>query len=504
MGKKAAKGKRLYILFESASGYGVFDVVESDQIGQLKAKVQQAITDPRRFSEIVKMKGFQPFVSPEDALENMMAVSEGLCHDSLKDYLSLTLPACKDVKKAKYELGVSAPTMGNAIQEELNIPCVSNEVVRELVRGIRLHFTMYLKALAGGKWEKAQLGLAHSYSRSKIKFNANRNDNMIIQAICLLDQMDKDLNKFAMRVREWYGWHFPELVKIVNDNYMYARLVKLIGDRNRLKEADIPDLNKVTMDEELSKKVLLGARSSMGMDVSDADHTNIEQFATRLINLQVYRVNLYSYLQAKMAVVAPNLGELIGEVVAARLISHAGSLTNLAKCPASTVQILGAEKALFRALKTKGNTPKYGLIFHSSFISRAKTKDKGRISRYLANKCAMSARIDAFSDHITNKFGAKMKEQVEERLRFYADGTAPRKNLDVMHEVMEALAAEKAAAKAAAGDTDDTGKDKKKKKKKRKASDGDDGEVKKSKKSKKSKKDKKDKKKKKKKSKKSE
>ena len=150
----------------------------------------------------------------------------------------------------------------------------------------------------------------------------------------------------------------------------------------------------------------------MGMDVNEGDLLNIDTFATRLINLQEYRANLFQYLQDKMSVVAPNLGKLIGEVVAARLISHAGSLTNLAKCPASTVQILGAEKALFRALKTKGNTPKYGLIFHSSFISRAKTKDKGRISRYLANKCAMSARIDAFAETITDKFGAKMKEQV--------------------------------------------------------------------------------------------
>ena len=174
---------------------------------------------------------------------------------------------------------------------------------------------------------------------------------------------------------------------------------------------------------------------------------------------------------AYQAVVAPNLGELIGEVVAARLISHAGSLTNLAKCPASTVQILGAEKALFRALKTKGNTPKYGLIFHSSFISRAKTKDKGRISRYLANKCAMSARIDAFSDFVTNKFGAKMKEQVEERLRFYSDGTAPRKNMDVMHEVMEVLLKEREAEEKKAGK-----KGEKKSSKKRKKSDESDGD----------------------------
>jgi hypothetical protein len=90
----------------------------------------------------------------------------------------------------------------------------------------------------------------------------------------------------------------------------------------------------------------------------------------------------------------------------------AGSLTNLAKAPASTVQILGAEKALFRALKTKGNTPKYGLIFHSSFIGRAKQRNKGRISRYLANKCSIATRIDAFMDSATNVFGEKMRDQV--------------------------------------------------------------------------------------------
>lgn len=91
--------------------------------------------------------------------------------------------------------------------------------------------------------------------------------------------------------------------------------------------------------------------------------------------------------------------------------ARAGSLTNLAKAPASTVQILGAEKALFRALKTKGNTPKYGLIFHSSFIGRAKQRNKGRISRYLANKCSIATRIDAFMDAATPVFGEKMKEQ---------------------------------------------------------------------------------------------
>ena len=159
----------------------------------------------------------------------------------------------------------------------------------------------------------------HTHNRAKVKFNVNRSDNMIIQAICLLDQMDKDINKLSMRVREWYSWHFPELVKIVSDPYMYARLVVEIGDRNTISEDDLEKITNITMDEELSKKVLLGARTSMGMDVAEGDLVSINAFAVRVRDLLEYRVQLFSYLQDKMAVVAPNLGELIGEVVAARV-----------------------------------------------------------------------------------------------------------------------------------------------------------------------------------------
>jgi nucleolar protein 56 len=189
-----------------------------------------------------------------------------------------------------------------------------------------------------------------------------------------------------------------------------------------------------------------------------------------------------------MNVVAPNLAALIGDTVGARLISHAGSLTNLAKAPASTVQILGAEKALFRALKTKGNTPKYGLIFHSSFIGRAAAKNKGRISRYLANKCSIASRIDSFSEKATTKFGEKLRDQVEERLAFYESGAPPKRNADVMHAVVEELRAEDGDAEmdggdgpvgAGAGSSKKAKKDKKEKKSKRKSGameDGDDDE----------------------------
>jgi nucleolar protein 56 len=300
---------------------------------------------------------------------------------------------------------------------------------------------------------------------------------MIIQSIALLDQMDKDINTFAMRVKEWYCWHFPELRQVVPDNFLFARCASFIKDKSQLTEEQIPGLTEILGDEETAQRVLKAAKSSMGMDTSEQDMLNIIIFTDRMISLALYRKQLYSYLEEKMSTVAPNLSALIGETVAARLIQKAGSLTSLAKCPASTVQILGAEKALFRALKTKGNTPKYGLIYHSSFIGRASAKNKGRISRYLANKCAIASRIDSFIDEPTKAYGEQLRDQVEERLNFYDTGAAPRKNVDVMTAVSESLRAlapkadkkdkksKKADKAEPAADVEESKKDKKKSKK---------------------------------------
>merc|ERR1712173_539741 len=334
--------------------------------------------------------------------------------------------------------------------------------IPEVIRGIRHHFPKLVKGFTSVSSDKAQLGLSHSYSRAKVKFNVNKSDNMIIQSIALLDQLDKDINTFCMRIREWYSYHFPELIKIVPENALYARVVKLIKNRKELSQDLFEKLEEILMDSSRAQAVIDASKSSMGMDISPIDLLNIETFASRVIGLTDYRKELSAYLQSKMGQVAPNLATLIGDVVGARLISHAGSLTNLAKAPASTVQILGAEKALFRALKTRGNTPKYGLIFHSSFIGRAGAKNKGRISRYLANKCSIASRIDAFSDESTSVFGSKLKEQVEDRLKFYETGDLPRKNVGVMAEAVEEAAEEIAKKKK-----------KEKKKKKRKAEDGD-------------------------------
>ncbi|XP_043460846.1 nucleolar protein 56 [Leptopilina heterotoma] len=429
---------KLYVLFEHAAGYGVFYIKEFEEIGMLLPQVECSVTDLSRFNQIVKLVGFSPFKTALTALENVNSISEGIVPEDLKLFLDSCIP--KAGKKEKVVLGVGDSRLGASITEALDIKCDHTGAVPEIIRGIRFHFHNLVKGFTLKTSGVAQLGLGHSYSRAKVKFNVNRVDNMIIQSIALLDQLDKDVNTFSMRIREWYSYHFPELVKIVPENYMYAKVAQFIKNRKELSDDKLEALEEIVMDSGKAQGIIDASKSSMGMDISPIDLMNIEMFAGRVVALADYRKQLAEYLRSKMSSVAPNLASLIGDQVGARLIAHAGSLTNLAKYPASTVQILGAEKALFRALKTRGNTPKYGLLFHSTFIGRAGTKNKGRISRYLANKCSIASRIDCFTDMPSTIFGEKLRQQVEDRLKFYETGDVPKKNIDVMQEAIEEAA----------------------------------------------------------------
>ncbi|XP_044754688.1 nucleolar protein 56 [Coccinella septempunctata] len=424
---------KLYVLFEHAAGYAVFKVKEFEEIGVLLPQLEASVYDVSKFNSIVQLESFSPFKTAVAALENVNAISEGIVPEDLKQFLDITLPA----KRKKVKLGVNDPKLGAAITEVLDIDCDHAGAVPEVLRGVRFHFHHFIKELTLKSSGVAQLGLGHAYSRGRIKFNVHRVDNMIIQSIALLDQYDKSINTMTMRLREWFSYNFPELIKIVPENFMFARLIKFIKNRKELTDDSLEELEKITMDSGKAQAILDASRSSMGMDISPVDLSQIEMLADRVISSTNLRQELSQYLRSRMSDVAPNLAALIGDQVGARLISHAGSLTKLAKCPASTVQILGAEKALFRALKTRSNTPKYGLLFHSSFIGRAGTKNKGRISRYLANKCAIASRIDCFSDEPSSVFGEKLKQQVEDRLKFYETGDIPKKNIEVMQEAIE-------------------------------------------------------------------
>merc|ERR1712066_124525 len=176
------------------------------------------------------------------------------------------------------------------------------------------------------------------------------------------------------------------------------------------------DLSKVGVPEEIQDEVRAAAETSMGTEITDEDLNNINTLAERVIELTEYRAWLAEYLKLRMSAIAPNLTYMVGELVGARLISQAGSLMSLAKHPSSTVQILGAEKALFRALKTKKQTPKYGLIYHASLVGQSAPSLKGKISRVLAAKLSLCCRVDALGDQVEPSLGKEFKEYVENRL----------------------------------------------------------------------------------------
>ena len=341
-----ADSTHLYVLLESAAGYALFDVIAMEEIGGLLQDAMDTVTDLQRFNRAVKLKAFQPFQSAAEALENANAISEHALSGTLHNFLELNLPKDKSSSKKKrksetggatsFSLGVIDPALATAIAEGLGASCRSDDTVREIIRGCRLHLEHYVKGLQKGTSTKAELGLGHSYSRSKVKFNPARSDNMIIQSIALLDQLDKDVNTFAMRVREWYSWHFPELKDIVKDNIMFARAAALIQNKKNLVSPSSEDgessdlltqLKEVVGGEDaVVEQIVAAAKTSMGMDCSDIDMLNICNFTSRMVKLAEYRKQLSLYLTDKMSIVAPNLSALIGDTVAARLISKVSTV----------------------------------------------------------------------------------------------------------------------------------------------------------------------------------
>lgn len=371
----------------------------------------------------VKLKHFEKFTDTTEALAAMTASIEGKVSKSLKKVLKKYAGS-----ELQEKLLVSDSKLGMAIKEKFDMQCVASTAVQELMRCIRSQLDSLLAGLPKKEMSAMALGLAHSLSRYKLKFSPDKVDTMIVQAVCLLDDLDKELNNYIMRCREWYGWHFPELGKILTDNLVFVKTVKLIGTRDNAVKSDLSDI----LPEEVEEKVKEAAEVSMGTEISDDDILNIEHLCDQVIDISNYRTQLYEYLKSRMMAMAPNLTILVGELVGARLIAHSGSLVNLSKQPASTIQILGAEKALFRALKTKKDTPKYGLIYHTTLVGQSSTKNKGKMSRMLAAKAALAIRFDALGEDSSITLGTEHKVKLEARLRFLEEGSLRRDRKSVV------------------------------------------------------------------------
>lgn len=406
----------MLVLFETPAGYAIFKLLDEKKLKEAD-NLYKDFESPESASKVVKLKHFQKFEDTTEALAAATAAVEGKMGKTLKKVLKKLV-----VKDTKEALLVADAKLGNCIKEKLDLNCVANSSVQELMRCIRQQTESLITGLQQKELSAFALGLAHSLSRYKLKFSPDKVDTMIVQAISLLDDLDKELNNYIMRAREWYGWHFPELSKLIADNLAYAKTVKLVGHKTNIATMDLSEI----LPEEVEQEVKEAAEISMGTEVSDQDILNVRYLCEQVIEITEYRAQLYDYLKNRMMAIAPNLTILVGELVGARLIAHAGSLMNLAKHPSSTVQILGAEKALFRALKTKHDTPKYGLIYHASMVGQSNPKNKGKVSRMLAAKASLAIRVDALGEESNNELGIEHRAKLESRLRMLEEGNMRR------------------------------------------------------------------------------
>jgi len=249
-------------------------------------------------------------------------------------------------------------------------------------------------------------------SRMSVRKAAEKRDFLVVQAIETLDDLDKTLNLFAGRIREWYGLHFPELTRLISNHETYARLVHSLGKRENFSEET---LSKHDLPKRKISQVIKAAQTSMGADLYDVDIEQIQALCAQYLNLYGARRKIEKYLEDIMKEEAPNISALTGPILGARLIALAGGLENLAKMPSSTIQVLGAEKALFRSLTTGARPPKHGVLFQHALVHGAKRSLRGKISRALAGKIAIAARTDAFSggyagDQLKEAFLKKVEE----------------------------------------------------------------------------------------------
>ncbi len=247
-------------------------------------------------------------------------------------------------------------------------------------------------------------------AREEVTAAAAKRDLYAVQAVRAVDDLDKTINLFAGRIREWYGLHFPELDRLIDKHETYIRLVAKVGDRSNL---ELERIEKEGLPKDKAKEVSDAARKSMGAPADMEDLNCLQSFCNCALELVKFRGKAEGYVDEVVKEVAPNMNAIVGAVLSARLISIAGGLENLAKMPASTIQVLGAEKALFRSLRGGAKPPKHGIIFQYTPIHQAPRWQRGKIARALSAKLAIAARIDAFG----GKFmGDALKKNLEARI----------------------------------------------------------------------------------------
>ena len=343
---------------------------------------------------------------PQVAAKKILKAEDGKISDETVSLVSM-------LQKAGYDTFVfeNANVAGEA-QKSLNVNAeVSKpsevEPLRARMEQIAVEAGFVKDAKELSVWNR---NVSIELAKLRVKGAAEKRDLVIAQAIQTLDDLDRTVNLFMGRLREWYGVHFPELDRLIEKHETYARLVMNLGYKDNF---TVEALEKEGLPKERAENMGIVAEKSMGADMAEQDLSEIQALSKNVLELYELRKNMEGYVDKTMEEVAPNTRAVAGALLGARLIAIAGSLQNLAMRPASTIQVLGAEKALFRSLKTGARPPKHGLIFQHALLHDAKRWQRGKIARVIAGKLAIAARSDAFGGRYV---GDKLKADIDKRL----------------------------------------------------------------------------------------
>jgi nucleolar protein 56 len=308
----------------------------------------------------------------------VLKVAEGLMKRGF-DAVTTTNPELAETLRGEYTFDVDVVDSGpgNAIKEELPTIARQNNMVKD---------------------EDSYYELGRQVStlltRGAVQDALGGKEAQITQTVQLLGELDTGLNGLSSRVREWYGLHYPELSRLIRDHEKYLRFITEIGDRASVTQEKLDALG---LQRREAIGIFKGADSSMGAPLSVGDLAEVQRLAGQVLSLYEYRGKLMEYIGGLASEAAPNVSALAGPTLAAKLIEKAGGIKRMAMMPSSSLQILGAEKALFRAVKTNAKPPKHGLIFQHPYVNAAPRGLRGLRARHLAAKLSIAARADAFS-----------------------------------------------------------------------------------------------------------
>lgn len=253
-------------------------------------------------------------------------------------------------------------------------------------------------------------------TKSRVKERLSSLDQQIIKAVDFVDHSNKALNIIAPTIREWYSIHFPELDELLEDHYEFIKLVSIEPSRNKIGE-DV--LRSAGFSGKVIEKIIEASRSSMGAELSDADLEALRNIASSWITLYEAKRDMELYIEDLMRRAAPNLSAVVHPLVGARLIAIAGSLERLANLPASSIQILGAHRAIFMHLTKGTKPPKHGIIFQAKEVRSSPKSLRGKIARLLATKIAIAAKVDVYGGG--KYIGDALRKEIDEKIKRYVE-----------------------------------------------------------------------------------